>query len=152
MKRHSTAAQRRPAPGRARPGMLVRRAATGLLTCLSILGVARGAALVTSAAVSLSAAPETARASWQDVSKEYWQKRYRELASLVTSLEQELENKRSAYTRNRHNRRLGGEAKSDLLAQIADLEKQLAKAERELQEFPEAARKAGALPGWFRDL
>jgi septal ring factor EnvC (AmiA/AmiB activator) len=149
MNRHSTAALSRPGPGRVR---LSRRTPGSQLTCASIFGVARGAALVAPAAVSLLAAPQMALASASDARKDYWQKRYRNLKRLVASVESELEQKRSVYSRERHNGRLRGDARTDLLQEIANLEKRLAKAERDLLEFPDAARKAGAQPGWFRDL
>jgi DNA repair exonuclease SbcCD ATPase subunit len=117
-----------------------------------MLGLGRGAVPATSAVVSLWAATEAAGASPANAGKEYWQKRYQELKELVASLEQEIENKRRIYSRKRHDRRLRGEARSDLLEQIAELEKQLAKAQGDLEAFPEEARRAGALPGWFRDL
>ena len=41
---------------------------------------------------------------------------------------------------------------SVLLEQIARRESEFAEGDRELSEFPETARRAGALPGWFRDL
>ena len=39
----------------------------------------------------------------------------------------------------------------DLIDEIKRLETEFAQSERDLQNFPEEARRAGALPGWFRD-
>lgn len=142
-----------PALRRASPARLARGAVAGLLASLTmVLGVTRGAVLLGAASVWLSAAPRCAQASPSEGGREYWQTRYRELKSLVANLRSELEQKRAEYSRRRHDRRLRGETRTQLLEQIADLEKRLAAAERELAEFPETARKAGALPGWFRDL
>jgi len=130
---------------------LVRRTSVGLLTLVSILALAGEAGLAASAEISLAAAQSSAQASRADASREYWQKLHRNLKALVLSLELELEQARASYSRKRHDRRLRGETRVDLLGEISQLEKRLAEAERDLQEFPERARAAGALPGWFRD-
>jgi septal ring factor EnvC (AmiA/AmiB activator) len=130
---------------------LARRASVGLLALVSILALTGEAGLATAAEISPAAAQGSAQASRTDASREYWQKRYRNLQTLVASLELELEQARASYSRMRHERRLRGETRTELLEEIAQLEKRLAKARSDLEEFPERARAAGALPGWFRD-
>jgi hypothetical protein len=130
---------------------LARRAGMSLLALVSILGLAGEAGLAASAEISLAAAQGSSQVDRADARREYWQKRYRNLKELVVSLELELEQARAEYSRKRHARRLRGENRIELLGEIAQLEKRLAKAQSDLQEFPERARAAGALPGWFRD-
>ena len=130
---------------------LGRRTSVGLLALVSILVLTGEEGLAASAEISLAAAQGSAQAGRADANREYWQKRYRNLKTLVESLELELEQARAIYSRERHDRRLRGETRTELLEEIAQLEKRLAKARSDLEEFPERARAAGALPGWFRD-
>lgn len=81
-----------------------------------------------------------------------WVAEYQDLQMRHARLEQDLEQARADYSRGRSTKHLRGEGKAGLLKEIARLEDEFAKADEELKDFPDKARRAGALPGWFRDL
>ena len=95
-----------------------------------------------------------AQPGWADgrSKQAYWVERYHKLHSAETSLQSELGAARARHSRGRRANRLRGEERGELRKDIVRMEKELARVERDLAAFPEEARRAGALPGWFRDL
>lgn len=87
-----------------------------------------------------------------DVQREKWVAQYQQLQLRHAQLEQQLAQARVDYSRGRSTRHLRGEGKAGLLKELTRLEDEFAKADQELKDFPDTARKAGALPGWFRDI
>jgi len=90
-------------------------------------------------------------AAKQQAKREEWVQKHEELKAKTSRLEAELSQARVDYSRGRSTRHLRGEGKTGLLTEIDRLEKEVAESEAELQNFPEDARRQGALPGWFRD-
>ncbi len=99
-----------------------------------------------------TAAPSAAdRAAAQAAKREEWTRKHQDLQARQAKLQSDLTQARADYSRGRSRRRLQGEGRPGLVAEIQRLEKELAETDRELREFPETARRGGALPGWFRD-
>ena len=90
-------------------------------------------------------------ASSDEQIRQQWVQRYDNLRSQEKELREKLKAVRAQYSRGRNNYRLRGDERVEVVAQIEKLEKGLARTQRDLAAFPEEARKAGALPGWFRD-
>ena len=82
--------------------------------------------------------------------QEYWTERYDELKRQVEQLSTSLEDAPNRWSRERSRNRLRGQEREDLRKEIERLEQELATARERLDRFPEEARQAGALPGWFR--
>ena len=82
----------------------------------------------------------------------YWVERYQALHSAEKSLRSELLAALSRQSRGRRANRLRGEERGELWKEILRMKQELARIESKIAAFPEEARKAGALPGWFRDL
>ena len=91
-------------------------------------------------------------AAQDDIEREQWVAAYHDLQLRHARLTRELEQARKDYSRGRSSRQLRGEGKAALIEQIAALEDGLTNVNQELRAFPDTARRAGALPGWFRDL
>jgi len=92
-------------------------------------------------------------AAGDDAMREQWVKRYEELQARRAKLQQDYDSAVADYSRARTTRKnLPGEGKAGLVQEIARLKDELAKADQEVAEFPDVARAAGALPGWFRDV
>ena len=108
-------------------------------------------AVVVAAAVFLAGVPGSA-AEDDDGKREQWVAQYQDLQLRHTRLQGELEQARKDYSRGRSTKHLRGEGKTGLLKEIARLEDEFAKVDQELRDFPDTARRAGAFPGWFRDL
>jgi hypothetical protein len=108
------------------------------------IGLLAVAALATSA-------PFVAGAGDDGPSREEWVRRYETLRSHEKELRESLEEARAEWSRGRRGNRLRGERRAELREEIEKLERDLEQAQRDLAAFPEKARKAGALPGWFRD-
>ena len=108
-------------------------------------------AVVVAIALLLSGFPGAA-AQDDDSKRELWVAQYQDLQTRHARLQGELEQARKDYSRGRSTKHLRGEGKSGLIKEIARLEDEFAKVEQELRDFPDTARRAGAFPGWFRDL
>jgi hypothetical protein len=97
-------------------------------------------------------ATSAAFAADDDGKRAEWVRKYQSLQLQHAQLEQELEEAKIDYSRGRSRKRLRGEGKAGLVEEIARLEEEFDKVDQELANFPNEARKQGALPGWFRDL
>jgi hypothetical protein len=86
-----------------------------------------------------------------DAVKNHWVGQWNKLRAQQQELSSELESSRIEYRRGRRANRVRGPERAEVLERIAALEKELAAVEIALESFPEKARKAGALPGWFRE-
>jgi hypothetical protein len=85
--------------------------------------------------------------------KAYWQDRYRRLTERIRDAQERLEAASAELSRARHHRTLrGGEQKLPVLGDIARAEADLMESARALEALPEEARRAGAPPGWLREL
>jgi len=84
--------------------------------------------------------------------RDYWVGRYEKLVSEVEGLRAKVDTLQLNYTRARTRNYPRGEALKQLEADRDKAVKELAEKEAELEDFPDEARRAGALPGWFRDL
>ena len=113
----------------------IRRLATGLVL----------------AAATIAAVPATTGAATEQEKRQHWVQRYETLRTQEKELREKLEEARAQYSRGRRANRVRGEERVEVVERIEKLEKELAQAQRKLAAFPEEARKAGALPGWFRD-
>jgi predicted nuclease with TOPRIM domain len=122
----------------------------------SLVGAALVSLLVTSPALAAGAgeAPKTATEKRDELEarRKEWVQKYEDLVHRHATLQAELEQARADYSRGRSTKHLRGEGKAGLVEEIARLEDEFAKVDRELQEFPDLARKEGAYPGWFRDV
>jgi septal ring factor EnvC (AmiA/AmiB activator) len=98
------------------------------------------------------AAPPAAAADDMESKRQHWVQRYETLRAQEKELREGLEEARAEYSRGRRKSRPRGEERAELVEKIEKLETDLAQAQRDLEAFPEKARQAGALPGWFRDL
>ncbi len=104
------------------------------------------------AAVLILAVPFVTFAGDDDAKREEWVQRYQELLTRTATLKSNYESALADYSRARSTRDLTGEGKAGLVKEMNRLKEELADAEKELAEFPDVARRAGALPGWFRDV
>ena len=117
------------------------------LTCALGIGIAIAGFLV---AVG-RAEPPPADAP-EEQQKAYWQNRHEQLVERVRDAGARLEATRAEYVRGRHHYKIRGESYVRVLTQIAKAEADFMDAQRELRGLPEEARRAGALPGWLREL
>jgi septal ring factor EnvC (AmiA/AmiB activator) len=101
-------------------------------------------------AALLFAAVPLSGVSASEPDRAYWVNRLAELNTKQHEISTELSEVRIDYRRGRRANRGRGEERAKLLDRIAELEGKLATVEQELAAFPEQARQAGALPGWFR--
>lgn len=92
-----------------------------------------------------------ARQKEMESKRKEWVQKYEELLARHASLQAQLEQARTDYSRGRSTRDLVGSGKAALVAELDRLEKEFAEVDAELKDFPDQARRAGALPGWFRD-
>jgi predicted nuclease with TOPRIM domain len=118
--------------------------------CLSLL-----VALPALAAGGGAGAPPKTAAEKRDeleAKRKEWVQKYEELVNRHATIQADLERARADYSRGRSTKHLRGEGKSGLVEEIQRLEDEFAKVDRELQEFPDLARRDGAYPGWFRDV
>lgn len=97
------------------------------------------------------AAPPALAGDDMESKRNHWVGRYETLRAQEKELREGLDEARIEYSRGRRAGRLRGEERAELVERIAKLETDLAEAQRALDRFPEKARQAGALPGWFRD-
>jgi hypothetical protein len=110
------------------------------------------AALVSALALAVLVLPAASASAADDGKREAWVRKYQALQAQHAQLEQELDNAKIDYSRGRSTKHLRGEGKAGLIEEIARLEEEFDKVDRELMDFPDEARKQGALPGWFRDV
>lgn len=103
-------------------------------------------------AVALVVVTVPVGATDDDPKRQQWVQRYQDVRTKHAKLEQDLAQARIDYSRGRSSRHLRGEGKAGLLVEIGRLEQELEKADQQLRDFPDEARRDGALPGWFRDL
>ncbi|HEB90088.1 MAG TPA: hypothetical protein ENI85_10995 [Deltaproteobacteria bacterium] len=87
-----------------------------------------------------------------EIEKAYWQDRYRRLRKEAARLRREIEEARTAYAAaNRRNYRRGP-VRHEYRAKMLEAEKELSRVEAELSTLHDEARRAGALPGWLREV
>jgi len=86
----------------------------------------------------------------EEAMKAEWQDRHRELVARVESLRTRYAEQSRLYRSARHRSKPRGDDREKLRVEVERLEQELASAEQELADFPDEARRAGALPGWFR--
>lgn len=92
--------------------------------------------------------------SWAsaDQQKDFWQGRFRELRQRAALLRRDAAIEWELYAdANRRNYRRG-KVRHIHRDKAIELEVELAEVETELRALPEAARRAGALPGWLREV
>lgn len=111
-----------------------------------------GLSVAVGVAVALLLAGLPGSAAQDDAKREQWVAQYHDLQLRHARLTGELEQARKDYRRGRSSKHLRGEGKAALIERIAMLEESLTKVDREVRDFPDTARRAGAMPGWFRDL
>lgn len=104
------------------------------------------------AALRAADAPEPPPGASEEAQKVYWQDRARRLQEQIDDAVARLDHGRAEYARGRHHRKIRGEHKVDVLTEIARAEADLIEARRSLEQLPEQARRAGAEPGWLRDI
>jgi len=90
-------------------------------------------------------------ASAGDADRAYWVGRWEKLQAKHAEVAAQLESARVEYRRGRIGNRGRGEERVELLERIERLERELADLDEQIAAFPEEARRAGALPGWFRE-
>ena len=78
--------------------------------------------------------------------RKQWVAQYQDLQARHARLQRDLEQARTDYSRGRSTKHLRGEGKTGLIKEIARLEDEFAKADQELRDFPDTARRAGAFP------
>lgn len=84
--------------------------------------------------------------------KAYWQKRYASLLDEAEVLRETVERERELYAdANRRNYRRGDKRHRHRKAML-EAAARLEVVERELEALPDEARRAGALPGWLREV
>lgn len=83
--------------------------------------------------------------------KTYWQGRHRELAEELAWAKHAHDTAVLTYDKRRQRQRLRGEKRAEVKDWLKDTKDRLEKAEEAMAAFPEEARRAGALPGWFRE-
>jgi len=86
-----------------------------------------------------------------DALKSQWVAQWHALHAREKAISAELREARIEYGRGRRANRRRGAERAEVLARIDRLERQLAIVESDLATFDERARRAGALPGWFRE-
>jgi hypothetical protein len=79
-----------------------------------------------------------------------WQTRQLEAIHSVENARDRYRAASAAYQQMRHRRRIRGERKAQVIAELAAAREALEEAERALVEFNEDARRAGVPPGWLR--
>lgn len=111
------------------------------------------------AAPSLAASPAlaqqpaaVAQPDDEEGKKQYWQNRYRELLKSVDQTRFRLEEDRRAYTKGKQRGRLRGGSRDEVVSRIQENEKRLVELQKQLDDFPNEARRAGVPPGWLRDV
>jgi hypothetical protein len=127
--------------------------------CAALVGAAL-LSLSASAAAAAEAAPTQAsrasasasRTADADAMRDQWVQRFEELKTRQATLKRDLDQALADYTRGRTSNYLRGPGREGIVNEIKRLEEEVAKADEEMQDFPDEARRAGALPGWFRDL
>jgi hypothetical protein len=82
----------------------------------------------------------------------YWTSRHHDLVERVRDANARLEAARDTYRHGIHRPRRDEARKTELQRAIAEAEAGLGEARRALDELPEEARRAGALPGWIREM
>ena len=84
--------------------------------------------------------------------KDYWQKRYEMVLNQSSAAETRLAAAERALRKARHRDRLKGQARIDINLELDAARKEAEAARKLLAQFPEAARRAGVLPGWLREV
>jgi len=87
----------------------------------------------------------------EEADRDYWVKRYETLSTEVADLRARVDMLESQYSRSKRRNYPRGQQLEDLRIALDEARKELAAKEEEWENFPDEARRAGALPGWFRD-
>jgi hypothetical protein len=92
-----------------------------------------------------------ATAQDEEPDRDVWVKRYETLKAEVAELEMRVETLEGQYTRARRRNYPRGEPLQQLVTDLEEARVEYAAKKEEWENFPDEARRAGALPGWFRD-
>ncbi len=104
-------------------------------------------ALLAAASLELIAFPAVAN----ELEWRHWQKRNQNTIRAVDHARRRYGSALAAYEKARHRRSVRGEKKKAVLAEREAAREAWAKAERQLVEFRDEARRAGVPPGYLRD-
>ena len=86
-----------------------------------------------------------------EAKKKKWVTEYQSLTASHAALQAKHARLMDEYSRRRNSIYLRGDRKGSIMVEIKEVEAELAKSQQEVDAFPDKARRAGALPGWFRD-
>ncbi len=81
-----------------------------------------------------------------------WQADYQQVLQQLATANADYEAARRVYNKNKQNRHKRGEARREINEKLRNAQIAKAKAEAELREFPEVARRSGIPPGWLREV
>ena len=87
-----------------------------------------------------------------EADRDYWVHRYETLVKEVEMLRTRADVLATNYRKARQRNYPRGAELYALEEERNKARAELAEKEQELEDFPDEARRAGALPGWFRDL
>ncbi len=87
-----------------------------------------------------------------EADRDYWVHRYETLQTEVMDLRTRVDMLTEQYTRAKRRNYPRGERLDQLRMDLDESRAELAKKEAEWKAFPNEARRAGAMPGWFRDV
>ena len=104
-------------------------------------------ALVAAASLDMIASPAVA----DELEWRHWQKRNQTAIRAVDHARRRYGSALAAYEKARHRRSVRGEKKKAILAERKEAREAWARAERQLVEFRDKARRAGVPPGYLRD-
>ena len=100
----------------------------------------------------LALAQAAAPSNPDEPDKLHWQSEYKRVLSQVEQARARLEQSQRSYTKGKQRGRMRGEQRFEIRDELAAAKQALAAAEAQLESFPDEARRAGAPPGWFREI
>ena len=84
--------------------------------------------------------------------KHEWQGRYRALLAAAAEANARYSGAKARYSKNRQRNTERGKARDEINSELRDAQIAKAKADAELADFPDLARRAGVEPGWLREV
>jgi nucleotide-binding universal stress UspA family protein len=110
-----------------------------------------GLALAVTAALSFAAAAGPSRNDEREQTEQRnWQSRHLVVVQDVENARHRYRAASAEYQQMRHRRRMRGERKAQVIAELDAAREAVEEAERALAEFDAEARRAGVPPGWLR--